>query len=62
MRWFSRDLTQTEARERLKTAMTGLPAPKPAREGWDKPDGREVIRRLSLLQQKANRILGRRTA
>ena len=62
MRWFSRPISQTEAREALKKAMDGIPAPKPTREGYDKPDGREVIRRLSVLQERANRILNRRRA
>lgn len=33
-----RDLTQTEARAKLKAVAAGLPAPKPTRAGYDKPD------------------------
>lgn len=57
--WRDDGISQTEARKRLKSAMEGLPPPKPTRDGYDKPDGREVMRRTRW-QVAADRILQRR--
>lgn len=55
-------MTQTEARAKLKALTADLSAPKPTRPGYDKPDGREVIKRWTHWQDQANRILGRKRA